>query len=376
MGVAVSGVVRPGRRVGPLLTLALAATKSGSVGMNGRQLAAPSREDMERERLARQQARLASGTTATPAYKVGQAATRPKVATLSDLTEGASSSASTSAVASSSSSNVHAFSSTSSASGPPPSARFWAGSIKRVSNKYVPDSDSFTFAQVLGPTDKLELAIVSSYVLDTDWVLTHFPDDVPLVLVKPQSKGEGKGKGHPEVLTGGGRTNTFKVAPVEYDQPGGWSGVMHSKAIIVRYLFLISRTSDTDPSSLLQLAFKDFCRVVIPSANMIDFDWDRIDNVSSGGRSLGVSSSRIFLESQVLFIQDFPRLASADKGRPDDNSSHTTFSRDLLAALRKLSVPIKFLTPFRDFDFSKTDEVKLVWSNQGTCVARGPSRLS
>ncbi|KAL8279939.1 hypothetical protein RQP46_007789 [Phenoliferia psychrophenolica] len=296
---------------------------ASQAGTGSRGASGGSREEMERERIARQAAREAGGGPAAPPTKLWAGHARPKVATISDIAAGASSSASTSAVASSSSSSVHGFASSSAAAaGPRPSERFWQGSIKRVANTYVPDSDSFTFKQVLGPIDELESAIVSSYVLDIDWVISHFPKELPLMLVKPGSKG-----GAPEVLVGDGRTKTFKVAPHAYEMHG-WTGSMHTKAIV--------------------LCYKKFMRVVIPSANMIDFDWERIDN--------------------VLYIQDFPLRApsTSDVGTtPANNPTHTRFSKDFLKALKKLAVPPKFLVPFRDFDFSKSDEVQLVVSNQG-----------
>ncbi|KAK4701380.1 hypothetical protein P7C70_g4853, partial [Phenoliferia sp. Uapishka_3] len=287
------------------------------------------RKAAEQARLLRQQAREASGTTApSTSYNVTKAATRPTVSTISDLTNLSNPSASTSAVATSSTSSVRDLSSSSSAtaSGPRPTERFWDGAIKRVSNIYVPDTSSFTFDAILGPKEELESAIVCSCYWDLEWSLSHFQKDVPLLLIMPSGKGEGKGKGKLETLSSAIRPNTFKVSPVEYEQPGGWTGSMHSKPIVLYY--------------------KTFCRVIIASANQVDFDWDRNDN--------------------AFFVQDFPHLpASAQLGSAVDNPTHTKFSKDLLVALTTLSASARFLVPFREYDFSKSDQVQLVVSNQG-----------
>ncbi|KAK4694189.1 tyrosyl-DNA phosphodiesterase 1, partial [Phenoliferia sp. Uapishka_3] len=329
----------------------LASTSTTQQGVKPRPSSAPvpsaapatapiSRQQIEDERLARQQAREAAGTSLPPAYKVRPAVARPTVSTISNLTDSSSTSASTSAVASSSTSSVHGFSSSSgggggTSNGPKPTERFWEGALKRVANLYVPDSNSYSFDAILGPKNEMVSAIVCSYVMEVEWTISHFPKDVPLLLIKPMSEGEGKGKGKPEVLDPGVREKTFRVAPVEREMYGGWTGAMHSKPIV------------TNNASLPQLYFKTFCRIIIPSANQVDFDWERIDN--------------------VFFVQDFPHLpSSATLGLAASNPTHTSFTSGLFTALTNLSAPPKFMLPMREYDFSKSDQVQLVVSNQGT----------
>ncbi|KAL8283359.1 hypothetical protein RQP46_005769 [Phenoliferia psychrophenolica] len=278
-------------------------SSTGSRGATG-----GSRGETERERIARQTAREAGGGPAAPPTKLRTGSARSRVATISDITAGGSSSASTSAVASSSSSIVHGLALAGSsapaaaAKGLLDSDRFWDGSTKRVANIYVPDTDSFTFKQVIGPVAQLQRVVLSTYVCDDiNWVLSHFPKHIPPMLVKTGSKG-----GVPEILVADGRTKAFKLAPHAYEMHG-YTGSMHTKVVV-----------------------------------------SQIDNV-------------LYIHDFPIGAPS----TSAVGASPADNPTHTRFSKELLRALRRLAIPPKFLAPFRDFDFSKSGQVELVVSNQG-----------
>lgn len=88
------------------------------------------------------------------------------------------------------------------------------------------------FAQVLGPTGELAMAVVSAYVLRVDWVLAQFPRDVPVVLLMPRAAGD-KAK-DVSVLDAAIRPNTFRIIPPERPL-GSWAGCMHTKALVVSF---------------------------------------------------------------------------------------------------------------------------------------------
>lgn len=109
---------------------------------------------MELERVARAEARLAAGTASRTALRP------PRVQTLGDLQDDGDSSTG----AGTRQGNVHGFgSSTSSGSAAQRSStRFWEGAIRRVSNRNVPDQESYKFGDLIDKKDGLKMAIVGA----------------------------------------------------------------------------------------------------------------------------------------------------------------------------------------------------------------------
>lgn len=237
------------------------------------------RAELERQRLDRQRARGDAAPTvrvaSTSAAAVGKKA---RVTTFADLlakdddghpSAGSSGSAvaSTSrSTSSSTSKHLH---------------RFWQGVVKRVTNSYVPDSESYSFADLIGPASTLQMAVVSAYVTDVPWVVSHFEAETPLLLIQARLKGDDQ----PALTECSLKPNTYRVIPKERTN-GPFSGVMHVKLMIYYH--------------------DDFCRVVIPTANAVPYDWAAIDN--------------------AFFVIDFPWSPSDDKD-PFKNPTHTQFSR-------------------------------------------------
>ncbi|KAK0545384.1 hypothetical protein OC845_005120 [Tilletia horrida] len=82
-----------------------------------------------------------------------------------------------------------------------------------------------------------------------------------------------------------------------------WQGVMHCKFFILFYP-------------------KSHMRFILLSGNLVDYDWDRIENTA--------------------FVQDFPALSSADQANSDlraSKSIKTPFGRELVKLLNALSLP-------------------------------------
>lgn len=97
---------------------------------------------------------------------------------------------------------------------------------------HIPDSDSFTFEDILGPKDTLEMAIVAAFVLDFKWVLQHFapPSDFDLLLVTKHSDEKDRAEGRLEVLSDAGRARTYRLVPTVHGK-----GAMHTKLILVSF---------------------------------------------------------------------------------------------------------------------------------------------
>jgi tyrosyl-DNA phosphodiesterase-1 len=193
--------------------------------------AGSSRAEMEQARLERQRMRELSGLTA-PAATVRTtndgANKRARVSTFADLPDdpaapSTSASSSSSARIATLASLPTGSSSSSSRASDKSSQRFWDGAIKRVPNVYHPDSDSWSFSDLIGPHSTLDAAIVSAFCLDPEWVVPQFPRDTPLLLVMPRPAGDNV----PNPAQCDLKPNTYRVCPPHL-APGDY-GVMHIK---------------------------------------------------------------------------------------------------------------------------------------------------
>ncbi|GAA5851039.1 hypothetical protein JCM3766R1_004158 [Sporobolomyces carnicolor] len=300
-----------------------------------------SRREMERERLDRvdkiSSKRNHSTTTSSSSSSL-LTSKRPRIATLSDLAPLRRGPSSSSRAAG------HEMKE---------SVRFWSGSIQTVSNRHDDDNDdddnsrrSFSFKQLVGSASTLTATIVSAFVLDPDWVVAHFPPECPTLLIMPRLKGGG-GESVKDVPDGRaikittndpesrirGHSELYRVIPTMRDM-GAWSGgCMHTKLLVYFH--------------------KDFCRIVIPTANAIEYDWSIIDN--------------------AFYVQDFPLLVgdprpSTDSNSPQspfDNPTLTQFSKNFIQIIAQLGAPKAFVSRFAPYDFSASDHVRLVHSIQG-----------
>ncbi|BGP45300.1 hypothetical protein JCM10450v2_001118 [Rhodotorula kratochvilovae] len=274
---------------------------------------------LERERLERQRAREAvPGGSGLQTVKVASTSSttvkRPRIATFADLLAPDNDGASASSAASTSRSNGSTTSSTSKTSD-----RFWQGAVKRVKNAYVPDTDSYSFADLIGPASSLQAAVVSAYCLEPEWVVSHFDAETPILLVMPRQKGDNA----PALAQCDLKANTFRSIPKMRDV-GPYPGVMHTKLMIYYHI--------------------SFCRIVIPTANAMSYDWDLIDN--------------------AFFVMDFP-YSPTDEKDPFKNPTHTQFSKSFFQVCYLLDVPKRFVGPAANYDFSTARDVRLVHSTQG-----------
>ncbi|KZV95003.1 phospholipase D/nuclease [Exidia glandulosa HHB12029] len=144
------------------------------------------------------------------------------------------------------------------------SGLFWDGELRPTANMHV-DADKatgpvFRLTEIIGDKNDLAFAVVSSYSNDIAWLMSMFPDKVPVVLVN-----------HP--MSEGGNdlhflsTNWLLVSPA---MPAN-RGAMHIKLLLLFY-----------KSGRL--------RVVIPTANLLQMDWRDIEN--------------------YVWVQDIPKLMS------------------------------------------------------------------
>ncbi|GAA5855366.1 hypothetical protein JCM9279_001699 [Rhodotorula babjevae] len=287
------------------------STSGGAGGLSDR-------AELERQRLARQRARgdAAPQTARVASTSMGVGA---RVKTFADLLAPDDDGDESGPRAASASTSRPAASTSSSSSSNKHSHRFWRGAVKRVPSKFHPDPDSYSFADLIGSPSTLQAAVVSAYVSEPAWVVAHFADEAPLLLVQARLQGDTQ----PALAVCALKPNSFRVVPKER-LSGPYPGVMHTKFMIYYH--------------------DDYMRVVIPTANAVPYDWDTIDN--------------------ALFVVDFPYAPSDDKD-PFKNPTHTQFSRSFLQVCFTLDVPKRFLQPASQYDFSASTDVRLVHSTQG-----------
>ncbi|GAA5850773.1 hypothetical protein JCM8547_009086 [Rhodosporidiobolus lusitaniae] len=346
---------------------ARASTSGNASGQRGGG-AGESRAEMERMRLERQKQREAAGggssASSVRTLSSGGGNKRARVATLADLPgegEGSSSSSSAAAGPSTSSSSTAGPSSVQSSfstffelntSGAPSSSssvssssasskssqRFWSGAIKRVPNAWHPDPDSWSFSDLIGSPPTLQAAIVSAFCLDPGWVVPHFPEDTPLLLIMPRTRGDTG----PDLAKCDLKENTFRVIPPN-KAPGQFAGVMHIK--------------------LMVYVHSSFIRIIIPTANAVPYDWAEMDN------ALYVHDFPLrsqFTQTLSSLSSSLPSSTTAHDDRdPFKNTTHTQFSKSFLQVLYKLGTPKKFISYAAKYDFGQSGEVRLVQSLQG-----------
>jgi hypothetical protein len=120
---------------------------------------------------------------------------------------------------------------------------------------FSPSRSDLSLGDLIGPVGRPDLikAIVTSYRSEVDWIATHFAPDTDLTLVLPY-----RPQNPPAALPREYHPTTTAVYPPTNQ---AYHGVMHVK--------------------LLVLVYETYCRLVVLTANLYEFDWTECDNVSS-----------------------------------------------------------------------------------------------
>ena len=139
--------------------------------------------------------------------------------------------------------------------------------------------------------------IFAAFCLDDDWLLNHLPSQVPFVFATAKPKRLNL----PDDILRVNETLSFVFPPLS----SSW-GCMHIKLMIMFY--------------------EAHVRVVVPSANLVDYDWTSIEN--------------------IVFYQDFPLL---QKGKAQN---HSAFLDDLLYLARDMGIPLLYYQDLSNYDFS------------------------
>ncbi|KLJ09920.1 hypothetical protein EMPG_09924 [Blastomyces silverae] len=178
--------------------------------------------------------------------------------------------------------------------------------------------DDIKFEEVVQKSD-LELAVLSSYMWNVDWMFSKFDIKQTRFLLIMGEKEEDKKR---EL-----ENDTKSMGSVKLCFPPMEPQVncMHSK--------------------LMLLFHPDYLRIVVPSANLVPFDW---------GEQGGVMEN-------IVFLIDLPRKS------PDlANGPRTSFLDDLVYFLQASNLHDQIIKKMLQFDFSATKDIAFVHTIGGS----------
>ncbi|KAL8686483.1 MAG: hypothetical protein Q9218_007074, partial [Villophora microphyllina] len=196
-----------------------------------------------------------------------------------------------------------------------PKLPFVNGAIKKTwAFGHPRDGHDIKFEEVLQKND-LQLAVLSSFQWDIDWLLAKISTSRSQVVLVMQADTE-------DVRTQYRReTASMKNLRLCFPSMEGQINCMHSKLMLLSY-----------PTHL---------RVVVPTANLVPYDWGETGHMENS-----------------IFLIDLPRISSGNTTVPDEGM--TLFARDLIYFLRAQSLDPSIVSSLSNFDFTATQNLAFV----------------
>ncbi|KAK1835229.1 hypothetical protein QBC39DRAFT_388923 [Podospora conica] len=195
---------------------------------------------------------------------------------------------------------------------------FPRGVVKRTwCNGQPRTGDDIKIEEVL-QKDKLELAVLSSFQWDEEWLLTKVDiERTKMVLIA--------------------------FANDERQRQEMQSNVPRNR---IRFCFPPMLPMGAMHSKLQLLKFEGYLRIVVPTGNLMPYDWGET----------GVMEN-------MVFIIDLPRFESAEQR---EAQTLTPFAEEILYFLRMQTLDEKLLKSLRNYDFSETSRYGFVHSMAGS----------
>ncbi|KAL5339681.1 tyrosyl-DNA phosphodiesterase-domain-containing protein [Aspergillus crustosus] len=254
------------------------------------------RKKMEEERLARLSKRKAEDTPSVEQREVKQSRTEPQQIA----------------------SNVRA--TPASVPSSTPSIQFPAGTVKKTfAFGYRRSEEDIKIEEVLQKSD-LELAVLSSFMWDMDWLFEKVNLRSSRCILVMQAKDDATKRQY-ESETADMTTLRLCFPPME-----GQVNCMHSK--------------------LMLLFHPGYLRVAVPTANLVPYDW---------GEAGGVMENSVFLI-------DLPKKDPSST----TNEPKTNFYTDLVHFLKATTLHENVIAKLENFDFSKTSRFAFVHTIGGS----------
>ncbi|KAK0370912.1 ubiquitin interaction domain-containing protein [Colletotrichum limetticola] len=267
------------------------ATNTGPLG-----LLALDRKKMEEERIARLKKRSAAEAGIDTQSSQSLKLLRPGVSESHKVTGTAKSKAATPAISATPAAN-------------PLELPFSKGAFKRTWAFGCPrNGEDIKIEEVL-QKDKLQLAVLSSFQWDEEWLLSKVNARNTKMLLVAYANNDAEKANI--------RSNIPAGSLIKFCFPPMHGGYMHSKLQILKY--------------------EGCLRIVIPSGNLVPYDWGETGQLEN-----------------MIFLIDLPRL----NGPPIE----TSFGTELRRFLRALGLDDKLVKSLDNYDFSETSRYGFVHS--------------
>jgi Tyrosyl-DNA phosphodiesterase len=189
------------------------------------------------------------------------------------------------------------------------------GTVKRTWCLGFERSDSDIKLEEVLQKNTLQLAVLSSFIWDVDWVLAKLKPTTKTVLVMSVKDEDAKLHFRRQANELSDRSVRVCFPPM----PGNVN-CMHSK--------------------LMLLAHPGYLRVVVPTANLVPFDWGET----------GVMEN-------TVFMIDLPRRADRQSVGPEEL---TSFGKELRSFCKAMGLAEDLLQSMGNFDFSATEKIAFV----------------
>lgn len=192
---------------------------------------------------------------------------------------------------------------------------FWDGELRQTATRHAePRQDgrpTFRLTQVLGNKDELSFAILSSYSLDWSWIYQFFNPTVPVIMVAQPDRT--------------GQTSIRYTFPtwIKTTPPlrGGF-GCQHMKFMLLFYK-------------------NGRLRVVISTANLIDYDWRDMEN--------------------SVWLQDFPLRSKPIPHDPKVTDDFPSVMQRVLHSVNVLPALRTLLQEHRNIPLKSIDDLRSLW---------------
>ena len=191
--------------------------------------------------------------------------------------------------------------------------QFPAGVVKKTWSFGFPRQDDVKLEEVLQKAD-LQLAVLSSFQWDIEWLFRKIDMKATKLILVMQAKEEATRRQYLE------ETASMTNVRLCFPSMAGIVNCMHSK--------------------LMLLSHPSYLRVVIPTSNLVSYDWGE----------LGV------LENSVFMI-DLPRLQEGTTVKEDDL---TFFGKELIYFCKAMGLQQDVTQSLHKFDFSATKDMAFV----------------
>jgi hypothetical protein len=186
-----------------------------------------------------------------------------------------------------------------------------------------PSEGTISFSDLIAPARSMESCLLSSFIWDYDWLFPHFNTEKTNFLLVMQGKYPSQRQQIEKDFNG------IKNIKICFPPMEGQVNCMHSK--------------------LMLLFWKDRCRIVIPTANLMGFDW-------------GVGS----VMENMVFLIDLPLRESGT-----NELDATQFKKDLQYFLSAQTVPEAVIRKLDQYSFASTRTFGLVHTIGGGHVGEG-----